>query len=905
MLQLLVLFALTVAGTSSQFLYSSAPELVLGAEEEEADGARIRGFRNLSNKDFVVGGLFPAHSEGSDGTRCARLDIRRTFAIEAMLFAVDLVNADDALLPNLTLGYDIRDTCYVESVGLEEALELATIDSQRVIQLSRLQECSASAPPTPILGILGAAASRVSVPVAGLGRLLEVPQISYASTSTELSARRNEKYAYFFRTVIPDDIQARAQIALLRNFECSHLSLVYSDDSYGISGRSKVMELAEVHGICIDINEGLADGALSTRYQKVAEAINGSTSEFVLLFALYDTARKLLKAFANISNRRQLTWIGSDGWTEEVSLLQSYSSVLVGMFGTAPSTRRIDAYADYLSQLTVESNRRNPWFSELYSAAEKCTLDSPSCKVTESIRDYPQANAIPRTIEGLYAFAHALQDYLHDNCDQPVEWNRANYSCKGQKRALNGSTLLDYLTNVSFSSKLTGRSVKFNELGYIESGSYDIFNYQTVKGGYNLAKVGNWSASTDNLVLTLGDVRFRRDENGDEVSIRHLSQCKRCAPGLYLNHDTSRCGICSPCTGMYYSNDSWSLNCSRCGQFTWGNNPTGKDNVGSSHCVDLPSSALQISHPWSILVVVLSLLGLISVGCAAVLFAIYWKTPIIKSSGREQMILILVGITLSYMVAFIYVSPPVLPVCIIQRTGLWFCFSLVYGALMVKIVRIVRIFLSLDNLRPIRFGLPRYQVLFTFVVVAGQMLLVLGSLVHRHPVVSRTLHLNSTNVDGFATVRASCTDSHLAFIVLSLIYDAAILVVATVCGVVSFKYPKNFNEAKHISLCTFALVVIHVAFIPSYFATSAKEEFQNATVSLAIILTAFATLICNFAPRFFVLLFRKKLGQDTVSPSGYALSSVDQLQSTTRQNSITLACSITINHPIEQNQQGI
>ena len=302
----------------------------------------------------------------------------------------------------------------------------------------------------------------------------------------------------------------------------------------------------------------------------------------------------------------------------------------------------------------------------------------------------------------------------------------------------------------------------------------------------------------------------------------------------------------------------------------WGNSPTGKDNVGSSYCTSLNSISLQLNHPLSIIMIILSLLGLLAVGIVAVMFAIFWNTPVIKSSGRESMILLLVGIGLSYMLAFIYVSPPVLTVCVIQRIGLWFCFSLMFSSLMVKIIRVARIFFWKYGLKHIPLSAPKYQVLFTFLAVAGQMVLVLGSVLHQYPGVSHNLRLNPRDNNDFATVVVACTPDHLIFIVLSLVYESAIITVTTVCGIISFKYPKNFNEAKHISLCTFALVVIWLAFLSSYFATATLQEFQNATISLAVIMTASAVLAFNFAPRIFIVVFNPhKKDLTTITPSDH------------------------------------
>ena len=133
------------------------------------------------------------------------------------------------------------------------------------------------------------------------------------------------------------------------------------------------------------------------------------------------------------------------------------------------------------------------------------------------------------------------------------------------------------------------------------------------------------------------------------------------------------------------------------------------------------------------------------------------------------------------------------------------------------------------------------------------MVLIFGSVLHQYPSVSHNLRLDPRDNDDFPTIIVSCTQDHL----LSLVYESEIITVTTICGIISFKYPKNFNEAKHISLCTYALVVIGFAFLSSYFATAELQEFQNATISLAVIMTASAVLAFNFAPHVFVVFCGK------------------------------------------------
>ena len=131
----------------------------------EYDNSILSGFRDDVNKDFILGGLFSVY----DCTGARSID---TEHLEAMLFAIDRINNDETLLPNLVIGYDIRDTCNDKIVGFIEALNIYL---------------SADNSSVPLLGIVGPAGSHVTLPIANLFDLFEIPMVSYASSTATLS----------------------------------------------------------------------------------------------------------------------------------------------------------------------------------------------------------------------------------------------------------------------------------------------------------------------------------------------------------------------------------------------------------------------------------------------------------------------------------------------------------------------------------------------------------------------------------------------------------------------------------------------------------------------------------------------------------------------------------------------
>ena len=74
--------------------------------------------------DIVIGGLFPVHKKSDGPEPCGEIHGERGIQrLEAMLYTIDEINKDDSILPGLTLGASILDTCSRDTYALEQALE--------------------------------------------------------------------------------------------------------------------------------------------------------------------------------------------------------------------------------------------------------------------------------------------------------------------------------------------------------------------------------------------------------------------------------------------------------------------------------------------------------------------------------------------------------------------------------------------------------------------------------------------------------------------------------------------------------------------------------------------------------------------------------------------------------------
>ncbi|NXD18713.1 GRM7 protein, partial [Nothocercus nigrocapillus] len=126
--------------------------------------------------DLTLGGLFPVHARGAGGAPCGALKKEQgVHRLEAMLYALDRVNGDPRLLPNVTLGARILDTCSRDTYALEQALSFVQALLQRHGDgdAVRCQDGRPPRRPPPehLVGVIGASASSVSIMVANVLRL--------------------------------------------------------------------------------------------------------------------------------------------------------------------------------------------------------------------------------------------------------------------------------------------------------------------------------------------------------------------------------------------------------------------------------------------------------------------------------------------------------------------------------------------------------------------------------------------------------------------------------------------------------------------------------------------------------------------------------------------------------------
>ncbi|CAL8358190.1 unnamed protein product [Lota lota] len=840
---LLLLPMVSSTSSSNQKLALGEPQL---AQPEHAHSIRLDG-------DIILGGLFPVHARGERGVPCGELKKEKGIhRLEAMLFAIDLINKDPDLLPNVTLGVRILDTCSRDTYALEQSLTFV----QALIERDGSDvRCANGDPPIfakpdKVVGVIGAAASSVSIMVANILRLFKIPQVSYASTAPELSD--NVRYDFFSRVVPPDSYQAQAMMDIVTAMGWNYVSTLASEGNYGESGVEAFIHISrESGGVCIaqsvKVPREPRPGEFDKTIQRLMETPNARA---VIMFANEDDIRRILDAAKRNNQSGHFLWVGSDSWGSKISPVVGQEKVAEGAITILPKRASVDAFDRYFRSRSLSNNRRNIWFAEFWEENFGCKLGmhgkkpgSPKkCTGLEKVgRDstYEQEGKVQFVMDAVYAVAHALHRMHRDRCSGPG-------LCSAMVN-MDGKELLSFIRAVNFNGS-AGTPVTFNENGDAP-GRYDIFQYQINNQSTTEYKViGQW---TNQLHLNMEALQWASGDWSLPGSVCSLpcrtGERKKVVKGAPC------CWHCERCEGYHFQASQFT--CELCSYEQ-------RPDHNRTGCQPIPIIKLEWSSPWAVVPVFISVLGIIATTFVILTFVRHNDTPIVRAAGREMSYVLLTGIFLCYVITFPMIAAPDVVVCSFRRIflGLGMCFS--NAALLTKTNRIHRIFeQGKKAVTAPRFISPTSQLFITFFLISLQLLGVLIWFAVDPPHTFVDFGEQRTQDPEKARGVLKCDISDLSLI-CSLGYSILLMVTCTVYAIKTRGVPETFNEAKPIGFTMYTTCIIWLAFIPIFFGTAQSAErmyIQTATLTVSLSLSASVSLGMLYMPKVYTILFHPEL----------------------------------------------
>ena len=808
---------------------------VLLMEERSAAAVEYTRYKNVSSDVVMIGAVLPIHT--SLNGACDSINSLGVIYSEAIAYVVERINKRSGFVPGVKFGFTIHDSCSSINSALDETLNLLTLKTpQKGFGISAMIDGSTSTTTIPIAQLLG---------------LFRIPLVSFSATHPSLSDKT--QFKYFLRTAPSDIYQAKALIDILSYFNWTYVAAIQSGDVYGRDGMSAFLEKYknETLGRCIAGNNVIEipyPRATTQDYDKAVDKLMQPyviNATVVVAFAQVETLNGLLDAIKRKRERdptftKEFVWVGTDAWTDSLSTQRlKVSRNLIGVVVEEIVNNNFNAY---FTKLHINNHTDNPWFGEYWEAHFNCSLNGTNTSLLcdtahQSLATGYNADILylAHVFDAVYTIAYGVQDMQRRVCNGSAGLCSAALA-KGIFNAitLEGDLLFQHLLNVTFSRNDAEGMVSFDRNGDIPA----IYTVENLQGSV-VTLVGKW-VSGQLPALNLSKPVVWNQING---SIRSFCSAP-CNSGEYpipVAGQSSCCWTCSSCTGTNPYSDG--KVCQHCAVGT-------KANRNKDGCTPIVINYQFFSYPWSVISITIATLGIVTVMIVGCVMLINVNHKVVMASSRELMALLFIGLFLCYCMPFVFTATPSPAFCAIRRFGIGFSYSACFIPILVRVIRIHRIFnRQVSTITP-KFTSPFSQVIVALVLLFVQVI-----------ISTLWLALERPNVEFIYSPQSGeikCSENPYIGLSITLGYNAVILILTVYFAFRTRKVPAGFNETKFISITASTLVVIWTAFILIYFGTaSLGPVFQTGSQVLAIVLSATAVLGCFLIPKVYIVVSHK------------------------------------------------
>lgn len=788
--------------------------------------------------NVVLGGLFPVHRRSKTTEKsCARLDPNPGYQyLASMLFALEEINNDPSLLPNITLGAEIYDTCRSQTIGVDGAKEIIRYTLSKSNKMS------------PLVSVIGAFRSDVSVAVANILRVFNIPQISYGSSSPELSNK--DIYSYFFRTVPSGAFQAKGMVDLVKRLGWSYVLTVYSTGRFAEKGMEVFYEEAKRAKLCVANKIKLPGFPSEEDFKNVIRelvaarkaSVNGEVDVVVLYCIQRDNEGLLRAAKQVLQGEKRFSWVSCNSWGNR-DVAKGAEEIGEGALTMDYLGGKVERFKEYLLSRNLKNSQKDVWFKEFWQETLNCDLSNGS-SATKFARKCRDNDTLPRNytiapvrlvINAVYAVAHALDDMHKNVCPGEIGL------CPDMQK-IKGEDMLRYLKNTTFPDASYDITVRFNKNQEVD-GNYTVRNFRKINGRYRAVQVGTWDG-----VLTR-DQRIEGSLVIDESSIvwggigrdgKPYSYCSNtCSNNQRQIRETANplcCWRCEECGahGIVINNS-----CQSCLQ---GYRPDSEHK-----CDKLPVVYPTWRDTAAKVLVVLTSVGLLLTLATAVFFSVKREHCVIKAAGRELCAILFTGIVCCHVASLMYFVKPNATVCAVRHFASVVSITMCYAPVVLRTNRIYRIFKSAQSstVRP-PFISPMSQVAAASAIIGVQVAINLVWFLSNRPIaVENYQYADRTLLE---------CDSNNSILGISLSYNVALMLISTIYAFKTRRFPRNFNEAKYIAITMYLSCSVWVIFLPCYF--NAKDSVSKTYFScVTLLLISYTALLGLLMPKVYLVTF--------------------------------------------------
>ncbi|XP_073484985.1 vomeronasal type-2 receptor 26-like [Aquarana catesbeiana] len=799
-------------------------------------------FQYFQDGDLIIGGVFTVRSKGEDQYSPEKKTYSSSFwyylNLLAFLYAIDNINQDPDILPNITLGFHLFDSWLEPRKGVQSVLQILSGPNGTFPNYS----CKGQG---KLAGVIGDHYSSTTIPIAQILGLYRYTQVSYGATDYSLSDRL--LYPHVFRTVQNDYVYYLAIAKLVKHFGWNWVGILFSDNDTGENEAQILKRNLASQEICVAFEKRMTvNSATMDQWTDTLSKVHCKV--LILCGSFTSNARGYLNEYSQFNRNNIL--ILPPGWTSgEIKMITLLTNFITSLslqlndpqilIDESPFDDNLLSRHSQTEQLmdnliitfyniTSTQNGKNIYFQNftIFSQSFLRVLfpqikGSMLCE--ESLRVYIAVEAMAEAIHFFNKFNHSF------NINRFKQLHKYVKQIKNPYKTAERMTFFDENGEFPFHYKIVNWK-KSNR--HFRKKSTDVGSYTP------------WAKEEDQLHIDPDKITWDEDNN-TKLESRCVDSCLpgyRKKPGSSIH---SCCYDCVPCSEGQISNMPDSENCMNCPEEEW-------PNEKKDQCIQKHLEFLSYTDGISKVFLTVSAVLCIVTVLIKWIFVSYLNTPIVKANNRNLSFVLLVSILLSFLCVFLFLGQPLDITCILRVMTFGVIFSIAVSSLLAKTIMVYIAFKATKPGSYWRKWLGSKLANFIVSVCSSiQVIICINWLSSSHPFKEMDTHSYQDKII------IQCNEGSVIGFYSVLGYMGFLAAVSFVLAFMVRTLPDSFNEAKYITFSMLVFCSVWISMIPAYLST--KGKYMVAVEIFAILASSAGLLSCIFFPKCFIILFKPEL----------------------------------------------
>uniref|UniRef100_A0A8C6XB58 G-protein coupled receptors family 3 profile domain-containing protein n=1 Tax=Naja naja TaxID=35670 RepID=A0A8C6XB58_NAJNA len=757
----------------------------------------------------------------------------------AFSFAIQEINMNENLLPNITLVPKIYENGFQAVKASESILSLLFVESRCPFNYRKGKDQN-------IMGIIGDLPSQNTIQIANILNAYKIPQVgiwlSYGTFDLALSDK--QQFPSFFWMTPNENLQYAGIIQILKYFGWNWIDLPkFIQSDICISLIQFIPRLTDYDPSTLRKNN-MTNIARTLWYSKTnVKVVYGDIQSLEGL--------RVILEWCEISNRLPMerVWLISALW-DVTSVFESHKFTPLSFNGSlsfALHTNRVSGFQEFLEHL-------NPYHSKLYllptfwRSSFICSLPiynvyapgKGSCTGKENLGSLPgtvfemeMSGQSYSIYNAVYALAHGLHAMYSSRARPKTTGNGEKWNLLKVKPW----QLHLFLKNLQFNNS-AGEEIAFNENGNLVA-AYDIINLITFPNrSFQKVQVGCiklQSSQKEDLTINTTAIVWNRKFTQIPPSATCVESCH---PGYRKLIKEGKQVCCYDC-----------VECSQGSISTM----TGTQ-ITIKHHQCIPKIITYLAYK--------EVLGEVLTGFAvsfAVItivvmgtFIFYQNTPIVKANNWDITCTLLFSLLLCFLCSFLFLGCPGTVTCLLRQAVFGVVFSIAVSCVLAKTLTVVLAFMATKPGNRMRWWVGKRFSISVIVLCS----LIQTSICAVWLTISAPfpeLDMNSQMDE----ILVKCNEGSEIMFYVVLGYMWLLALISFMVAFFARKLPDTFNEAKLITFSMLVFCSVWVSFVPTYLSTKGKS--MVAVEVFCILASSGGLLGCIFLPKCYIIMLRPEL----------------------------------------------